>query len=175
MYLGSTTLFEARMNEFLNVAKSLEIKGIGYTAQVEQSDTDTKANDFCNSDTVNIRKLKANESDEYEEKESDENEEKNDFVGFILETKNPSSDDNIYHAGRCTCNECGKSFSDRRNLRDHVQGVHLGKKYQCNFCENEFTQKSSRRKHIKAVHEKTKHFCNSCNNVFSQKDSLAQH
>ena len=39
MYLGQATFYQSRLNEFLSVAKNLEIKEIGNDVEYEDADT----------------------------------------------------------------------------------------------------------------------------------------
>ena len=52
------------------------------------------------------------------------------------------------------CSKCGASFSTRKDLQQHNETVHEGKKpYKCTLCEERFYQEFTLRKHIKTIHK----------------------
>merc|ERR1712098_402243 len=61
IYLGEATFYHERMNEFLNVAKNLEIKEIGKNV-VDEEDEVEEFNQNQNSDHQNLADLDENQS-----------------------------------------------------------------------------------------------------------------
>ena len=54
------------------------------------------------------------------------------------------------------CQECGKSFNQKGNLKRHKDTIHLGlKKFCCEFCQKEFSKKDNMMHHISKLHDKT--------------------
>ena len=71
------------------------------------------------------------------------------------------------------CTSCGKSFTEARNLRNHIRNVHEGQKdYKCDTCEKEFTTKQRLILHIKCVHG---HKCQHCEKTSTTLSILKRH
>ena len=75
------------------------------------------------------------------------------------------------------CLQCDAKFKHRNSLKDHIVGVHEGKRpYLCSICGADYTQKANLRRHIDQVHEKTKRFnCALCDKAFGRKIHMEQH
>ena len=71
------------------------------------------------------------------------------------------------------CPECGKVFSLKKNLREHIQSVHEGVKYACRHCDYQATQQGNLRTHIKKNHEDLT--CDLCGKQYSDYNSLTIH
>merc|ERR1712098_405602 len=124
MYLGQATFYQDRMNEFLNVAKSLEIKEI--SKDVESDDVDTFRNQENEEDNSNdIHESSKNQN--YVQREVDQTDKQ--VTGYKDE------------AGKYQCGKCQKQFSHYRNLWQHNKSAHEGVRYPCNKCKFESTQK----------------------------------
>jgi len=50
------------------------------------------------------------------------------------------------------CPKCNKSFTQRRNLQEHIKTVHEGIRIPCTMCEHTASTKSNLRKHMKKKH-----------------------
>ena len=70
----------------------------------------------------------------------------------------------------CTsCDICGKSFKERRYLRDHIKFDHIDTKvdYPCEQCGKIFRRTKGLKDHIRCVHEKEKNYgCQFCGKMF---------
>ena len=128
MYLGQATFYQNRMNEFLNVAKQLEIKEIstGY----EASETYQHHENF-----ENFESIQSNNYGSYKKEHIEENAESN-----IGTHRN--------EIGQYLCNICKKHFGNTQNLKRHIKSVHEGIKYPCDLCGKTFTQKVWLDRHI---------------------------
>ena len=73
------------------------------------------------------------------------------------------------------CKDCGKQFTYKGNLKDHVNSIHLGIKHRCDQCDKEFTSLSNKTTHIKSVHNQIRYPCNMCNYQAKQKSNLNSH
>ena len=162
MYLGQATFYQDRMNEFLDVAKSLEIKEI--SKHVE-----------CNVDT-----LRGKESDEYNQQDK----------GIVIKEKSSTNESYVLkdvdqietkvtyyidEAGQYQCGKCEKKFSCRKTLNVHNKSAHEGLKFPCNNCNQTFTQNAGLQRHIKNIHEGVTFSCDFCDQVFTQKFHLTTH
>ena len=54
---------------------------------------------------------------------------------------------------RVQCPHCGKQFVRDRNLKEHIQSFHEGRKYKCQFCEYHATQKRNLLVHFVKIHK----------------------
>ena len=159
MYLGKATFYQDRMNEFLNVARSLEIKEIS-----KDVDQDVP-------DSLNDQEYDTNIDNSYEEKTlvSPSNVER--------EIKH-KSDNVISHsneAGKFPCNMCDKLYPNKGNLDRHIKSAHEGMKYPCNECRYEATTGQNLKTHIQAVHEGMKFPCDLCDFKATRKNHLYTH
>ena len=163
MYLGQATFYQDRMNEFLNVAKSLEIKEISKDVECDNVDSIRgKENDEHNQvDKENEKNDISFNSDSYVVEEIDQTNTK--VTGFKDE------------AGKYQCSKCENQYSNHQSLWSHKKSVHEGIRYPCNKCNQSFTQKPKLRIHIESVHEEAKFPCDLCDRVFTQRKNLYRH
>ena len=134
MYLGQATFYQDKMNDFLNVARSLEIKEIGKDVECKEPDSPKHEE--------NDKNIEFNILQEENTIESQSN----------LKVKNEHKTNNVIshrnEAGQFLCNRCDKIFTLRRNLNRHIESAHEGIKYPCNDCRHEFTTEQSLKAHI---------------------------
>ena len=163
MYLGQATFYQDRMNEFLDVAKSLEIKEISKDVECD---------------------------DKLRGKENDENEFDEDNIFSTNESSTNASSTNVLEdmvktqtkvtgykdeAGQYQCGKCEKTFSNYQNINRHNKSAHEGLKFPCNNCNQTFTQNAGLQRHIKNIHEGVTFSCDFCDQVFTQKSHLTTH
>ena len=108
IYLGEATFYEERMDEFLAVAKSLEIKELCNTKSEMNNQPD------------NEDQIISNEQFTEQNVESD------------MKTQQQDSKGVISAKGKFECGECYKLYSGRDSLWQHKQSVHKGVKHACN-------------------------------------------
>jgi len=159
MYLGQATFYQDRMNEFLDVAKSLEIKEI--SNDVERDDVDT---------------FRVQENDENRQVDNDID--SNDLPTSVLEdigTTDSQVRNYKEESGKYQCDKCEKQFSHYRNLCRHRRSAHEGTRYPCNKCNQTFTQNDNLKIHIQSIHEGVKFPCNLCGHVATTKAHLYTH
>ena len=65
---------------------------------------------------------------------------------------------------RLICNIFDVAFSQKQNLKGHIESVHKGEKpFKCNICDAAFARKQNLIGHIESVHGEMKPFkCNAC-------------
>merc|ERR1739838_51440 len=139
VYLGEATFYEERMDEFLAVAKSLEIK--------ELCNTETETNDELPD------KPYPETSSEEMTKTSEEN-----IINQVQQTEGVTIGVNRKYE----CVECHKTYCDRSKLRRHWQSIHEGVKYACDQCDYQGSQQSNLTVHIQSKHEGIKYACDQC-------------
>ena len=161
--LHIVNLHKENVNEFLNVAKSLEIK--------------EKRKD------VEFDLRKENESTAYDEQndndithtENIKNENIEDDARPVITAKINSNMTSSIVSKSVQCLKCDKMFASSDSMMRHFKSAHEGIKHQCNHCYKHFTRVSSLNAHIKSLHEGIKSPCNLCGKQFRNKSNLNAH
>ena len=152
IYLGEATFYEERMDEFLAVAKSLEIK------------------ELCNAVTeAEIKKpspsVPATLSEEGEDR--------------IIVSDELSTQDRRREVVRIKdkyeCDQCRKTYSDKKGLSRHTQSYHEGVKYHCDQCDYQARYQGDLNRHTQSTHEGIKYACNQCDYQATRQDNLTTH
>ena len=164
MYLGQATLYHDRMNEFLNVAKSLEIKEI--SKDVECDDVEASKNDVTDDDV-----LQDNENSNIWET----NEQFSNMVAEVKDAETKITQSFMNESGKFQCSKCDKQFTQQSNVNHHIRRAHEGLSFQCNECDKTFNQKINLMRHIKGIHEGIRFPCNECPFKATRQSHLAQH
>ena len=75
------------------------------------------------------------------------------------------------------CEICGKNFNSHRNLKQHKENIHEGKKrFSCGLCDKRFSQNKYLIMHNAKIHEKKiDNQCPGCNKNFATKHGLKKH
>ncbi|XP_053602422.1 zinc finger protein 69 homolog [Plodia interpunctella] len=74
-----------------------------------------------------------------------------------------------------TCTVCGKYFNDRGYLSSHMKIHRNRKEYKCSMCPKSFNQRVAYNMHVR-IHTGVKpHVCSECGKAFSRKMLLKQH
>ena len=75
------------------------------------------------------------------------------------------------------CFHCGRSFTRRDRMKQHIHTVHEGRKdFNCSKCNKSFSVAKTLKQHINTVHEGRKDFkCDKCNKSFTTSMNLKQH
>ena len=68
------------------------------------------------------------------------------------------------------CNLCGKKFSKRKGLSNHIQNFH--ERHKCIKCDQTFSTKKNIQKHLEIFHKIFRFQCNKCEKKYSQKADL---
>jgi len=183
MYLGVATLHQESIDDFLNVAKNLEIKEIGKDFRIDDSNGDDEVE-------ASINGPKFEEDDE---ENSDDNLEGNEPE--FEEVGEDNSDDNLEGKpelnenqsidkawdsklpveGPFACDYCDNKYLKKRTLISHRSRRHTSVDKYCNLCD--YTTKSPNvlRVHIQSKHEGVKWACNQCDHQAVYPHNLAEH
>ena len=132
MYLGQATFYKDRMNEFLHVAKILEVKEISenlyFNNDIEQESEGNNSKKDMNE--YDLTRIPIQNLDEIEQIDS-----------------KLMSDVSIHQ-----CNKCDKMFSSNANLFRHDRNTHEGIKYPCDVCDYVASQKTNLIRHKNNKH-----------------------
>ena len=145
MYLGQVTLYQERMNDFFDVAKSLEIKEIS-------EDMDSTQDQECYEKIQPQNGIKREENTDV----SPSN------VGGDMKHMKAEVTCQLKEEGQFPCDKCDKKFLYRHGLMRHIKIAHDGIKFPCNDCDYKATTNQSLVIHIQSVHEGIKLPCNLC-------------
>ena len=140
MYLGVATFYQERMNEFLNVAKNLEIKEI--SKDVEFNDIEEYNNE---EDVTETTHHLSSEQEEANTSVTDQPGNKESYKDRNASgVRDRSSNQIVENESRnFSCSQCGNQFTHKHGLRQHIQSIHEGVKYSCKQCDQLFTQQST--------------------------------
>ena len=157
IYLGEATFYQERMDEFINVAKSLEIKQISKGIEIPEN----------------------GQHDNYETKELDPVNElpATDSLPKQISKgiQHKSRQLNQNNENKYPCDECNYEAKFPHHLRQHIKSIHERIKYPCDQCNFKATDPSYLRRHIKSIHERVKYPCIQCNYKATVPSALSQH
>merc|ERR1719342_1581837 len=128
MNLGQATFLQDRMNDFLNVAKSLRIKEISKDVSC---DVDDLSQDLSCDENVKYYMGNSHEEDTIENPKNKEG------VVDHIDTKVISL---MNEGGQYPCNKCDKQFSKKVSLYDHHKRDHEGIRFPCHECDYKATK-----------------------------------
>lgn len=136
IYLGQATVIHDKVKDFLDVAKSLEIKEL------------SKAVEFDNEERNDIDE----KTQEQIVMSADE--------GVGLETENksklltPNNYIDVFQVdGKFQCNQCDKQYADKKSLFRHVKTFHDGMTYPCDECNYNGNTKFHLNRHKNSKHK----------------------
>ena len=74
------------------------------------------------------------------------------------------------------CNQCGKAYTSKRSMEQHVDVVHLGKKsFVCNVCNQTFGRTTTLRVHMLSHTKDLPFRCEYCSAGYKEKRNLKKH
>ena len=183
IYVGEATFYEERMNEFLAVAKSLEIKQLcdaETKSHYEPAENFSHENDQGTSTELTEEQMIKSDNIYKESPQERQS-------SVVIATRKYECDlcENIF-SGRWAlythkqrihqnlkygCDQCDFEANRRGDLKRHIQSNHEGIKYKCDQCD----QQSSVTKHIESKHMGVKYTCDHCDSQFTRQETLTHH
>ena len=151
IYLGQAALYQERMNEFLKLGKDLQIKQLKEVQ--DEVDQNEKESEVANEEIV------IDNNDYIVSFEENELASGDDIPYNNSEIKAVSTEDlvdkvsSIISSYDTTCPQCGKVFTQRASMMQHVREIHEGKKFPCNMCSYQATRSSNLTQHKLRVHK----------------------
>ena len=74
------------------------------------------------------------------------------------------------------CDQCDASYKISRQLKDHINQVHLGiHKYQCKYCPKQYSKMELFKNHMSSHTGEMPFKCSTCGKGFGRKDKLRRH
>ena len=153
IYLGEASLNEERMEEFLSVARLLEIK------------------ELCNAEIETNYELKE------EPKQNDPITlmEEQKIASHNLKIPAQKEQREVGENNKYVCKQCPKTYSSRGALHSHKKSAHEGVMYPCDTCDYQATQKRDLTRHIQSKHECIEYACDQCDYQTGNKVELNMH
>ena len=158
IYLGEAAFYEERINEFLAVAKSLEIKELCNT----ESETNDN-NEPSPSDTVTY-------PDNFEEQTMKSSPMMNQAPKHIKDRRYV-----VRVNGKYECDQCDKTYNSSSEINRHIKSIHDGVKYACEQCDKQFSEQSKLKRHTESKHEGVKYACDQCDYQAPRQYHLTRH
>merc|ERR1712098_487784 len=146
-------------NEFLNVAKRLEIKEI--SKDVDNDGSQSSQGQECNN------KIEADNVQEETIVDSSNVAEEQQGCNILTNYKN--------EADQYPCNKCDKYYTDRSNLNKHIKRAHEGMRFPCDDCEYKSTTKQDLERHFQSVHQGMRYPCDICDYKATRRTNLYTH
>ena len=182
IYLGETTLSQEKINEFLNIARNLQVKDIGNTSYNVKSDptvTDSdKEEEFLEKEERKEESLEEDEASETQTQvESLDDMGFHDKSGNTFESKWRAEGHNgkVQEQVSFACDYCDYTSTFSSHVKMHTNAIHEKIRYPCSQCAYQATQKGSLKSHIKSMHEGIKFPCNQCDYQSGDKSNLKKH
>ena len=181
IYLGKTTLFQDRVNEFMNVAKSLEIKGISKDVEEVQTNSihlpeenpKSKLNLMRDEEIVQTNEKKVDSLLQFQPKGYSATQ--NSTLSWGIQNSHMFKKLGPKKNRMYECNQCDKQYKDRRNIYRHIKSTHLGVNYPYDECNHKAKTSDALTQHKQTVHEGVRYLCNKCGKKFTQSSNLKKH
>ena len=160
IYLGQATFYQERMNEFLNVGKSLEIKAFSKYIEVPGNDppNDIQSYEF---EEENILPLSQSDTQPLSEPNITKDEEnilpssQSDIQPLSEPSTTKYKHKKETHEG-LKCSKCNYKATQKCHLQQHINAIHEGVKYPCDQCNYKASRKENLQRHIHSNHEGAK-------------------
>ena len=187
IYLGETTFFKQRMDEFLAVAKLLEIRELCNASPEKTDDPEdeplpSESNyelitepsydpENALSDQIKMQALQERQRKiVIETYECDQCQKTYSGKGALYTHKK-----SVHQRIKYACDQCDYQAAQKVNLTLHIQSKHEGVKFACDQCDFQGTGQNYLKEHIQAKHEGIKYDCDQCTFTASWKAMLRKH
>ena len=177
IYLGEATFHEERMDEFLAVAKSLEIKELCSAAcpKTNKEPDDKPSPSDPVTQQIEVVEEKITEHAPKERRKEFVHKcvlcQKTYYNGGTLKNHIRS----VHEGVKYPCYQCDYQAAEQGTLSRHIENKHEGVKYACNQCDYQATLQGSLTRHIKSMHEGFKFSCDQCDQQFAHRGGLRIH
>ena len=169
IYLGETAVEENNLDIFLDLCKSLEIKGLEDSEKIFNAGTNEEDKTIT-TDTVEMESqgfFMFAENDQNEKAEKRLSIDQNiTRVQEICDGKKKS---------KYVCNLCEYETSQITNARVHIDTKHEKKKFSCSECDKECNSVSALAYHKKSKHDGFRIVCTFCDTTFTSPQGLKVH
>ena len=182
IYLGKVTLHQDSMNEFLYVAKSLEIKEISKENAVDKEFENEKFQQSIELSKSNIVQEHIKEDSVIKQMQNNsvyaceqcDNQNRCNFIADRLSNLNRHKS-SVHEGIKYPCDQCNNQFTRKFHLKEHVKSVHKGVRYPCDQCTFKAARLRNLNRHISTVHEGIRYPCDQCNQQFTHTFQLHKH
>lgn len=138
IYLGQVNLQEHFVEDFVAIARSLEVSGLN-------EDHGGRVNE-----TIEKNKIDDHVESVYCKTEPEENHDITKDQSKEAELKDEARLKESYDAFKCKA--CGKEFTSYLRRQRHKRSVHDGVRYPCNFCDHKATFRQNLMRHVRTMH-----------------------
>ena len=171
IYLGEATFYEERMEEFIGVAKSLEIKNLctssqSSTIEMEEETITDHIKEQAPQDRIDKDSLTS-----IDNKNECEQCHKTFYDNSTLNRHKHS----VHEGVKFDCDHCDYQATSKNGLNRHIRSFHEEVKYACDQCDYQARQPSSLPRHIRSMHEGVKYDCNHCDYQAKHRNGLYYH
>ena len=199
IYLGHATILKDGMANFLEAAKSLQIKELSGEIDVEDSGKQAETKQKKTIPEPKETKCRSQEEDELAKNKNidqpseatiNDVEEKTEIMDPAPETTNFDCNDCEFqaksgnllmqhvkskHHKKFACNLCDFKSRAQRELKVHIENVHMGVRYQCDQCGKEFKSQQLLREHSLLKHGDVTYPCSQCDYRSTSRRNLKLH
>jgi len=173
MYFGETQIFEQRINDFVTVAKDLEVKEI---SEEQNEDDVAEAPEEPVLTEFEGERQDTNTAPDFEEQiivKKDIEEPKS--LNQERRVSRPRQQNVVNKDGKFPCDQCNYVAGQSGHLNLHRRSKHEGVKYPCNECDYKATTPSHLTTHTNAKHAGVRYPCDQCDYKATTQGHLTTH
>lgn len=154
MYLGEAKILSDRVNDFLTVAKDLEIEELCQRIKgqdlkdVKKESTDEDEEHFEEEYEIEDMDEMDSDQDQTNKPRNERRKPKERKLRKKVVEKNDSSADNLTHK----CSDCDKEYSSPSGLYYHRNSAHKNINFNCKLCDFKATRKEYLNSHMSRLH-----------------------
>ena len=181
IYVGEATLNEEKLKDFLAVAKSMEIKGLGNAEteknnRVEFSPSDPEDSMYDSAEeTMRSSHLMNQASMEKREVDRVNGKYECDYPASQQHDLQKHEDAKDERLRKHECDQCHKTYASLGSLNIHRKSSHEGVKFACDQCDQQYNDSSNLKRHIRSKHEGIRYACVKCDYESTDSSTLNRH